>query len=491
MSETALGVAVPDTRLHPVYLVLGTAKSLRQAIPLLVVTIFGGAPWWVNVVLFALAMGVAVAQWHAKKYSVVGGLLLVRSGLVDRSVRVVPISRITALAAFQSLSQRLVGVWQLNVQSPGDRNGSALALPCLSGRRLDELRAALESGGRTTVLDDPASGPASSTIQRYLAWRRTSVASAPAPGLQVIGILTTTEMLIAAVTSSAISVILLAVLALWFRFSAYVPVRASRFMREIVEPQGVVAVLLTLIGMAVAAGLVLGAVRLYRFTLLRDGDVLRTSRGLLGKQTATISVRRVQAVRIVEGFWRMSLGYCSVQVEIAGTGRMNANQRMLFPLVRTDRVESFVRRALPEMPWPDRPLLRVPARLHRRYLRLPLGCAAVLTLLMLFLPGRWQLLAVLPLPLGYALGAARAREAGWWIDDRSVVLRWRRLLDRHTVVAHRGGPQLVELSSSPGKAKAGVAGFRMRFSSGRNAGLRYMVDADALVLLHATITRAR
>jgi putative membrane protein len=126
MSEPSLGVAVPDTRLHPIYLILGTAKTLRQAIPLLVVTVFGGAPWWVNVVLFALAMAVAIAQWYVKKYSVVGGVLLLRTGLLDRSVRVVPVTRITALAAFQSLAQRLIGVWELNVQSPGDRNGSAL-----------------------------------------------------------------------------------------------------------------------------------------------------------------------------------------------------------------------------------------------------------------------------------------------------------------------------------------------------------------------------
>ena len=125
MSEPPLGVAVPDTRLHPIYLIIGTAKTLRQAIPFLVVTIFGGAPWWVNAVLFALVMVVAIAQWHVKKYSVVGGVLLLRSGLVNRSVRVVPITRITALAASQSLTQRLVGVWGLNVQSPGDRNGSA------------------------------------------------------------------------------------------------------------------------------------------------------------------------------------------------------------------------------------------------------------------------------------------------------------------------------------------------------------------------------
>ena len=102
MSEPPLGVAVPDTRLHPIYLIIGTAKTLRQAIPFLVVTIFGGAPWWVNAALFALVMVIAIAQWHVKKYSVVGGVLLLRSGLVNRSVRVVPITRITALAASQS-----------------------------------------------------------------------------------------------------------------------------------------------------------------------------------------------------------------------------------------------------------------------------------------------------------------------------------------------------------------------------------------------------
>jgi putative membrane protein len=489
MPEPPLGVAISDTRLHPVYLILGTAKTLRQAIPLLVVTIFGGAPWWVNAVLFALAMAVAIGQWYVKKYSVVGGVLLLRAGLLDQSVRVVPIARITALAAFQSPAQRLVGVWELDVQSPGDWNGSALTLPCLSGRRLDELRSALESGGRTTILPNPQSDPDPSTIQRYLAWRRTSVASASPHGLEVIGVLTTAEMLITTATNSSISLILLAILALWFRFSEYVPPHASQFMTEVVEPRGVAAVLLTLVAVAITAGLVLGALRLNRFTLIRDGDVLRTSRGLLGKQTATISVRRVQAVRVVEGFWRMLLGYCSVQVEVAGIGRLNAGQRTLFPLVRRDRAESLIRHALPELSWPNRPLLVVPARLRRRYLTLPLAFAVGATLLLLFLPDRWRLLAVLPLPLGYVLGVARAREAGWWIDDRSVVLRWRRLLKRNTVIAHRGGSPLAELSSSPRKVKAGVAGFTMRFSSGRSAGIRYLVDADALSLLHAAVAR--
>ena len=157
---------------------------------------------------------------------------------------------------------------------------------------------------------------------------------------------------------------------------------------------------------------------------------------------------------------------------------------MLFPLVRKVRVEALIRRALPELPWPGQPLSVLPARVHRRYLTLPLGYAAGVVLLLLFLPGWWELLAILPLPLGCVLGVARAREARWWFDDRTVVLRWRRLLVRNTVIAHRGGPQLIELSSSARKAKAGIAGFKMRFSSGRSAEIRYMQEADALLLLH-------
>ena len=62
------------------------------------------------------------------------------------------------------------------------------------------------------------------------------------------------------------------------------------------------------------------------------------------------------------------------------------------------------------------------------------------------------------------------------------MLRWRRLLSRNTVIAHRSGVQSTEWSSSPWKAKAHVAGFKMKFSSGRIAKIRYMVDADALLL---------
>ncbi|HEY7815797.1 MAG TPA: PH domain-containing protein [Nakamurella sp.] len=478
---SAMGVAVPDTRLHPIYLVTETANTVRQAIPFLVVTILGGAPWQVNVALFILIMIVATAQWYVRKYSVIGGVLRVRSGLVNRVVRIVPITRITALEAHRSLTQRLIGVWGLKVQSPGDGAGSAVSLSSLSGRRLDELRIALESGRSHRPAERHGPGR-STTFRRYLAWRHTESMKG---GPDVIAVLTTPDMLLATVTNNTIPLIFAGALVVWFRFAQFVPERAADVMKTTVEPRGIVAVLIVLVVVAIVGGVIAGALRLNQFTLIRDGDVIRNTRGLLGKQSSTIPVKRIQAVRIVEGFTRTLFGYCSLQVEVAGFGRANTNERILFPFLKTERAAALIRRVLPELALPEQELLPIPRRIHRKYLVVPLNYAYGFTLLLLLLPGWWALLAILPIPLAVLLGYYRAREARWQIDEETVTLRWRRVLVRNTVIAHRSGVQSTEWMSSPWKAKAHVAGFRLRFSSGRGAKIRYMVDTDALLLLHA------
>ena len=45
---------VPRRRLHPIYLLITTANTVCQAIPYLVLTVLGGAPAWVTIVLFVV-----------------------------------------------------------------------------------------------------------------------------------------------------------------------------------------------------------------------------------------------------------------------------------------------------------------------------------------------------------------------------------------------------------------------------------------------------
>ena len=58
------------------------------------------------------------------------------------------------------------------------------------------------------------------------------------------------------------------------------------------------------------------------------------------------------------------------------------------------------------------------------------------------------MLALLPCPLALILGYFRAREARWQIDEETVTLRWRRILVRSTVIAHRSGVQSVEWTAA-------------------------------------------
>lgn len=193
-------------------------------------------------------------------------------------------------------------------------------------------------------------------------------------------------MLIAAITNNTIPLIFAAAVVAWYRFTEFVPSRAAEFMHESVEPRGSVAVIAALIVTAIVLGVVTSALRLNRFTLIRDGDVLRNSKGLLGTRSATIPVERVQAVRIVEGLSRAPFGYCSLQVEVAGIGVANNDRRTLFPLIKTARARALIERALPEIRWPATPLMPLPARVHRRYLTVPLEYGAGFTALLL-LPG--------------------------------------------------------------------------------------------------------
>lgn len=470
------GPTVPGTRLHPIYLLTETARTVRRAIPFLVVTVLGGAPWTVNLALFALIMTVAVAEWSVRRYSVTAGVFRLSSGLLQRSTRSVPLSRITSVAANRSLVQRLVGTWTLRIGVPSDRRGPLISLPSLSTHRMRELHDAL-TADRPTVSTGTEPGPP----------------DRPRPVL--LARLPTAHLLVAAATSALIPVLVAASIVGWVWFSRFVPAVPRTFMETTVEPRGQAAVVSALVAVGLVAAVGWTVSRQFHWNVYRDGGLLHVSGGMLIDRTSTVEVARVHAVRIVEGLWRGRLGYCAVQAEVAGMGRVSPLRRTLFPLLPTDRVASFVQAAVPELGWRPAPLHRVPPELHRRYLTVPtawaagLAAAAVVGLLLLGVgPASFAGLAILP--LGPLLAAVRAREAGWWIDDDVVVLQWRRVLSRQTVVARRGGIQFAHQQASPFNVRRGVSGVSVRFSSGRSAAVSYLPDAVVAELM-AGVHRGR
>lgn len=473
-------VEVAERRLHPAYLIIGAGKTLRAMIPLLAVALFSW-PKWVLWILAGLVLAGAVVNWLTTRYSVLDRVLRVRKGVFSRSVQSVASGRITGLDAERGVVQRLFGVWSLKVQTPGDGDKSTVELHCLSQSELDRVREALALPDRVaavppgaTTLPDP-DAPFAPTM----------------PGLPQqevpLATLGTRTLLIAALTGTSVPLILAGLFAVWNRAREVLSEDTLHSLENQVfgRGRGTVIILGVLVLLAVAVGVAFAALRLANFTLRRDGDRLRTSRGLLAQRSGTVVVQRVQAVRMVDGLWRRMLGYTALQVEVAGLGGKDDGDRMLFPLIRSAEVADLVQRALPELHWRPGRLTGLRWAGRRRYLTAPALVALVVGAAGFYwLPHRWALLAALPVPLGLLLGWLRGRTAGWSLDPDTVVLRERKVLAVHTVVAKVNRVQITRVSSNPWQRRAGLATVTLSLSSGRSARLRHLPAADADLIQH-------
>ncbi len=475
------GPEITERRLNPAHLLISFGRSLISLLPVIAVGIWKAPGWSIGVLAGVLALR-SIAEWWTRRYSVVGGSLRIRSGLFKRSQDTIGINRITVLDAERGLVQRVLGVWGLKIQTPGTDHRSAVHLPSLTASALEDLRAALRPRAHTGADDQPALDGYGPTLRPAIQ-----------PASTTLAVLDTRTLLVAALTGTSVPLMFAGAAAGFGRIRDVLP---ERFLHRItgevlVGGRTTALILLAAVVAAVAAGIVLTSLRLANFTLTRDDDRLQISRGLLSQRSGTIPVDRVQAVRVVQGWWRRMLGYCTLEVEVAGLSTTNDTERTLFPLVRMTDAAALVARALPELQWHPCELQPVPARARRRYFTLPVLAASALTAGLALLPGWGRYLALAPIPLALLVGWGQANAAAWGIDADTVTFRWHRILARHTVVARRSRVALTEISRTPFQRRAGLSGARLLLSSKRKARLRHLEADDALMLLHAVGRRAQ
>jgi putative membrane protein len=112
----------------------------------------------------------------------------------------------------------------------------------------------------------------------------------------------------------------------------------------------------------------------YRLTLAEASDGLRLRSGLIALTSETIRPGRVQAVRMVEPFLWRRLGWCRLEVDLAGSQRRKGEGeaqrkqlRAVLPVGSSELAHELVERILPDVPQarlrpPRRVLLKSPLR---------------------------------------------------------------------------------------------------------------------------------
>ncbi len=293
-------------RLHPLSPVVRSGRhvfALFVLVVLLVVSRGQGS----DVVVDALFLGVFVAanvvSWGVTRWKIDGGALRIETGLLRRQSRSFPLAQLQAVDVVQTGVARVVGLAELRLRMAASGAGEG-RLACLTVARAEALRRELLAGPAVPAAYAPPAVPA-----------------APFPGGAVATWVPAGRTLFEVDTS---------------RLAAGILLTASG--------AGSLLVVGCLVGLAAggvdravagaaaawAIGIALGVWRRFNGgygTVVIDGpDGLRIESGMVQTTAETIRRGSVQAVRLVEPLaWRW-LGWCRLEVDVAGPRQRKENR---------------------------------------------------------------------------------------------------------------------------------------------------------------------
>lgn len=486
-------------RLHPSSPVLGLVLSARQwALPLIVVIVaseqavlFGPGA----LLLLALVVGWLYVAWSRFSYEVRDGVLVIDKGVLQRHHREVPIARIQQVDLRRKLRHRALGVAVVRIDTAGGGAEAEVVLEAIADRDALQLRSTLLSG-RSSPAQRP--GEVAGEGRPLGAVGEESNGPPPAVAVPVVE-LSTRDLVVAGISGSRLAAVLpFAAAAVGLLFE--LPGSTSEQIIDAV-PTGTVAVVL--FGVAVAPLVVLAAVASsiltdHGFTLVRVGSDLHVRRGLLDQREATVSLHRIQAVRIRENIVRRPFGLASVQLQSAGSGHEAEGDvtRLTIPLVRAEHLQALLPELLPtDVDHP--PLIPAPSAARRRsWVRHVVPVLIVLVPLVVWASLTTTALAAIALLLvaPFAVAAELAYRHLGHVATPGLVVASSGAFDRETILVPVSKTQSTTLRSSPFQRRAGLATLQIEVA-GRGATPR-ILDGEAGRLarlrvgaLHATAAR--
>jgi putative membrane protein len=476
-SDTAALAGADARRLHPLTFGFASFKIARNMLwPALAGGFsiggqFGGfVPVFVGVLAVPALIGAALT-YARYRWLLTGDELLLRSGVLNRQDRAIPLARVQNVEVRQSLVQRVFGVAELRVETAGAGAEAEAVLSVLSLADAQSVRADLlarRRGVRPVPSAEMDGIPAATELE---------LADAPP-----LARLSTPDVLAAGATANEAGVIAAAMAGL-LQFADDLP---SPFLDEAVDRimvevgGGFTAIAILVLGAMLVFGwlisIVGAVVRYHGFTLWRVGDELRKRYGLLTVHEASIPLKRVQAVRVEESIVRRTFGLASLMIETAGGAPgQRGGAEAFVPIARRGAVGPLVGGIFGGMDLdgvrfqPVHP--RAQRRIVLRYLR---------TLLILWIPfwgARWMQVEpmgsmapwiALLLPLPWIAARLQYRNRGWALAPGYAVAR-SGVLRRVTWIVPDAKLQTLHLSASPFQRRLGLSTLVLDTAAGGRA----------------------
>ena len=497
---TGLSSLPVSGRLHQLTLLIATVRAIKGlALPAIVVFLSGGGRTFGMLILMVLAVAlvVAVVRYFTFSYRIEGGDLITRQGLLSRKERHIPLVRVQDLRFEAGPVHRLLGVVDVHVETAG-AVGIEAELSVLARKVAEDLRQAV-----------------------FARTGRSSEAKADlSQDGDLLGSLRLRDLVVEGLTSNRAASILVLFGAGMGLIDNVVPRPVQQEWLERVgrgasiwfseanparwQEIGFAALAVLLLSIVFSVG---GSILLFHgFTLLRRGEDLYRSYGLLTRRASSLPRRRLQVVQITEPWLRRLFGLAAVRADTAarksgGEAEKRGGRDVLLPLVRRKELAELIPVFLPDAgPEPERWERVARCAIRRATLKGMIVCLFLVLALLLgpFREAVWPggLHAFWPLalvPVLYWINRRNYAHLGY--ADGGTAFRTRRgWLSRATHIVPVRNLQVVVLRQTPFDRRHGVWTLKLDTAgqafTGGGPMLRNVPDAEAHRLAGALADRA-
>lgn len=465
--------------LHPVYILFGLLNTVKGFIPFIIIVLLRGADWFVfhwawiagAALLAAAILLYSFLDWKRFGFWLEEDRIIIRKGLLFRDEKTIYYGRIHSVNVEQPIVQRLLGVAQVKIETPGGNKKADGILPALSVAEAGNIQAVLRK--HATAKQSAVGKEQDEAIPLHPAGEQAGTQSAQtAPSIKIQGKpiagavfadadeqdsyrgaafrLDAAQLLQAAATSMNFGLVAAFMAGLYSFADDFIEaLLPEHFFESVVEdsaslmPGYVFVITIALIGIVFAwfLSLALYVLKYSGFSVTRDGKQISVAYGLLEKKTFSFDPKKVQAVIVNEGLLRQAIGYAEVQLQVVSSDKKE--QLMLHPFVKRKEVPALLADFVPQLKLPSNAgMAGAPGRALLYYVRIGLLlalAASVALIVWLGAAGLYSLLLVL-LVVGWRIGCHKA--AGIKLEDGQLTLR-KRFISRTTYLIRR--PQIVTM----------------------------------------------
>lgn len=437
--------------------------------------------------MFVPAAIFSFVRYYSMRYRFDDGEIVVNEGILKRTERHIPYTRIQNIDITQGIVQRLFRVAEASVETASGTEPEA-RFKVLSLASIDDMRRRVFADRRAmhqTVATDqvregaapPYGGPAAgaeveefdgapvadsssaaaATAAEALPTQaqetgaapsdtQTTVAQIPLRELVVLGAFSGKGWVAAAALFGASQAVID-----WDQIEAFV---ANLPLPELDGEQGAWAIALGICGAAlllVLLSIAFTVTTFYGFVLRREGPELRTQLGLFTRRTSTVPRQRIQMLHVERRWWMRLSGRGAIRVETAGgtAGESASGREWLIPVGAVDELPDILTQANEDASLANLSWQPLHPQAIRRSLRLQtIAVLTVATAIAAIFSSGWGLLGAAILPPIWLSTVANLRWTAYAITDRTIVYRhgWPR---RRTSILPFNKIQSVVQAQSP------------------------------------------